>query len=209
MRPNPLNLAAITRALTEVALLSDGRIEFTESRSRQSRSTYLYLSTDDRTVSVRVSDHVNPALKLWRVSGDNDRAEITDFEWRSDLRCGFTERREIATWAELVVAIAAEFHATAPRRVVAAARLAETARATAKTQREAEAEAARAYLASPEYRDKLARQAAQQRLADAIEAEARRLCADTGTRWDGKNRRDVRNRFRAQARAALTQETAR
>ncbi len=176
-------------------------------RSRRSRSTYLYLAPADGEgdrVSLRISDHRNPAENPMRVSSENDRSELTDFEWRCDLRRGFGPGlTDDCDWREIAALMLAQAGYAIPAKLdrevaaIAAGRV-------EKARREAAAKIARdAYYASAEHAAKVARDIAAWKLHEDIEAEARRLCEADGNAFDGKNNRERRNRYRAAARAAL------
>jgi hypothetical protein len=177
------------------------------NRSRRSRSAYLYIyrSEHDRTegdavpVSLRISNHPNPASNPWRVSDIWDRAEETDYEWRTDLGQGFTreprytsspDQTSYRSWRELAVAIMAGFQIKPPARMKR-----DMARIAAKQQ--AEAEAREAAYAEMKQRAEIQRAASQ-----ALDAAARILCEADGHDWDkpGKKGSERRGRYRKMVR---------
>lgn len=88
--------AAIARRIQKAGFVVD------RQTSRQSRSEYLYVNIAEdleydhseeleamglapfQMITIRVSDHLNPARRMWRVSGSGDHAIEADIEVRTD-----------------------------------------------------------------------------------------------------------------------------
>lgn len=178
-------------------------------KSRQSLSTYFYLSGAATSVSLRVSDHANPAFNPMRVSDSSDRAEVTDYEWRADQRAGWAGRRQVASWRQIVALICRDLGLTVPAAIAGVIR-AETAHAQAEAEREAarqaqwEADAPAREAAAKAEREK---DAEVRRQSALIEAEARRLCIEAGSNFDQPKRHKRRAKWRAIAAATLETRT--
>ncbi len=121
-----------------------------------------------------------------------DKAEVTDFEWRTDVDLGFDSRNDFTDWREFAAAICAAIQVPVPVRL---AREIKKRRDKAAAEREAFQAAWEAGTEARAKADKIRRiEWARRR---AIEATAKRLCAVNGKQFDGKNNRDRRNRYRA------------
>lgn len=107
----PLNKLAedryFSRAFSDIPEISVEKVY-----SRQSRSVYFNISRRDNEgiqVSLRVSDHPNPANKF-EVRSENDRSELTDYDFRSD--------RKGSDWRDTVRKICGDLNVPVPARII-------------------------------------------------------------------------------------------
>ena len=88
--------------------------------SRRSNSKYIYVEIPEDDVydhsdemeyqkllpfkmkTIRISDHINPAHRMMRQSGNNDKAIETDYELRTD-------KHDLSEWKNIVHSVVSDF----------------------------------------------------------------------------------------------------